>query len=101
AAESQPRGGWDTLYRFAVLWFGNPNSRFAKYFAIAGVTLISAPWWQPIVHHLVVRYLGVSDTFLADADQGMFWSGWVLIVISLCLYMLFSWRPASYGNAQS
>lgn len=82
-----PRTAWDTIYGIAILWFGDPNARFAKFFAVAGVALIAAPWWQPVLQQLAVKYLGIPETFLANADNAMFWSGWLLIAIALGLYI--------------
>ena len=47
--ESRSRGFLDTVYGIALLWYGDPNARFAKFLAGAGVALITAPWWQPIL----------------------------------------------------
>ncbi|WP_145218168.1 hypothetical protein [Gimesia alba] len=77
----------ETIHAIALLWFGDPNARFAKFFAIAGVALIAAPWWQPVLQQLAVRYLGIPDPLLANADSAMFWSGWVFVVIALVLYI--------------
>jgi hypothetical protein len=82
-----PRTMWETIHAIALLWFGDPNARFAKLFAIAGVALIAAPWWQPVLQQFAVRYLGIQDTLLADADSTMFWSGWVFVAIALGLYI--------------
>jgi len=85
--ETTPRTGWSTIYGIALLWFGDPNARFAKFFAVGGFALVAAPWWQPVLQQLAVKHLGIPDTFLANADGAMFWSGWVLIAIALGLYV--------------
>ncbi len=91
----QQRDMGSTLFQIAKLWFGDPSTRFPKYLAVAGVTLIAARWWQPVIQQLAVEKLGVDATFLANADNGMFWSGWVLICIALTLYIWIKRSPPS------
>lgn len=90
--DSPPADIYDMTYRIAVLWFGDPKARFAKGFVLAGIALVAAPWWQPILQKLAVQRLGIPDEFLANADTGMFWSGWGLIAIGIALYIWIKWR---------
>ena len=87
APEQNSHGFWGTVYGIAKLWFGDPSTRFAKSFAIFGVALIAAPWWHPIIHQLAVKHLDVDPTLLQNADDTMFWSGWVLVALAVVLYI--------------
>ena len=82
-----PRTTWDKIHGIALLWYGDPNASFAKFFAIPGVALIAAPWWQPVLQQAAVHYLDVPPNSLAEADCKLFWSGWILVVIAVCLYI--------------
>lgn len=81
------RTWWDKTYRILLIWFGDPSARFAKYLAYAGVALIASPWWQPYLHQLAVKYLGIGEDLVLSVDYRVFWSGWVLIAISITLYV--------------
>lgn len=95
STDSTSSNALNTLYRIAALWFGDPKARFAKFFVAAGVALVAARWWQPIIQQLAVRNLGIPNDFLADADSGMFWSGWVLITIGVSLYVWIKLRDTA------
>ena len=76
----------DTIYKLAKLWLGDPRSRVAKLLIVAGIALIAAPWWQPIVQNLAVRHLNIDESFLANTDRTMFVSGWCLVIGGIALY---------------
>jgi hypothetical protein len=95
------RGVYDTLYDLACLWFGDPNSRFPKFVFISGVALIAARWWQPVVQQLAVKYFGLPSSSLADFDHTMFWSGWGLVGVGLCLYVWGKSKPGSKSEKDS
>jgi hypothetical protein len=86
-AVEQPRDLWSMVCYLAKLWFGDPAIRFAMFFAVSGVALIAAPWWQPILQEAAIKQFGLSESAFSGTEKGLFWSGWILITVAIALYV--------------
>ncbi|MEQ1828154.1 MAG: hypothetical protein ABL921_19500 [Pirellula sp.] len=84
---SPRRGVLQTIYDLACLWWGDPSTRFPKIVFLSGIALIAAPWWQPVFQQIVLKFFKLPEGPLANFDHKMFWSGWVVVAISVCLYL--------------
>jgi len=88
---------FEIIYRIAVLWVGDPKSRYPTLLALAGIALIAAPWWQQVFQQAAVKYFQLPGDFLAKSESSLFWSGWVFVGISVVLYVWLKSREGSQG----
>jgi predicted transcriptional regulator len=83
----KPRTNLEIAYDAFRLWIGDPQTRIPKLIVIAGLTLIAAPWWQPILNGLAVKWLNVDQATLDRTETTLLISGWCLVMLGVYLYV--------------
>jgi len=81
------RDSFALVYDLALLILGDPKTRFATGFVIAGTILISAPWWQTFLQQALANHLELDIAILDTNDPKLFWSGWIFVGIGISLYI--------------
>jgi len=76
----------DSIYKILRLVYGDPRTRVAKIFILAGVALVTSAWWEPFVQAAAVKFLDFPPDKLNNADERIYWTGWALNAIGLFLY---------------
>ena len=74
-------------YRVLRLWFGDPKTRIPRYIIVASIPLIASPVWQALLFAYLEETLNWDTTDIEKADRAIFWSGWVLFVVGIALFL--------------
>lgn len=76
------------------IFYPGHKTWLVKTLVIAGLGIISRPFWEPIVVGMLKEYTKID---IPNAD----WAGWVLLLIGLTVYGLNEWFEYSKTNNQN
>ncbi|WP_058280398.1 hypothetical protein [Ruegeria denitrificans] len=80
------------------LWLGDPKTRIPKYIIVASIPLKASPLWQALLFAYLEGTRGWDTADIENADNAMFWSGWVLFAVGIALFLLVRTSSVSEEN---
>ncbi|WP_374473453.1 hypothetical protein [Arenimonas sp.] len=69
------------------VWLGHHLARAANSLLLAGLALLSAPWWQPILYALVANHLQIDMAVISFMEASAVTTGWILVLLGIALHL--------------
>ncbi len=74
-------------FKAFCLWIGDPKTRIPKILILAGLPMVTSPWWLPIVYGLFSTWLGLDQALFDSVELYSMISGWCLVLVGIGLYI--------------
>lgn len=83
----------DKVFEILKVWLGHHLARAANSLLLAGLALLAAPWWQPVLQTLAAKHLGISTSALVSIDTAAITTGWILLSLGIVLHLVNRLQP--------